>query len=180
MFIVGNTKREQERLEWVRLRRERLEQERLERVKLKQERLEQERLERVRLEQERLEEARLEEERLESERLMRERLEQERLERERIRASYKDCFKRIAQKNGEINEDLNLRENALKQNNRRVPSKVRNDVWVRDGGKCRICGSQENLHFDHIIPFSKGGGYTVKNIQILCSVCNLKKSNKIQ
>ena len=102
-------------------------------------------------------------------------------EQEKIKALYKECYERIAKRNGEIKEDLDQGENAIGRKNRRVPpSKVRNDVWVRDRGKCRICGSQENLHFDHIIPFSKGGGYTVKNIQILCSKCNLKKSDRIQ
>ncbi|MEI6823714.1 MAG: HNH endonuclease [Bacteroidota bacterium] len=52
-------------------------------------------------------------------------------------------------------------------------------VWNRDGGKCVKCGSQENLEFDHIIPFSKGGSSTYRNIQILCKKCNIEKSNKI-
>ena len=41
------------------------------------------------------------------------------------------------------------------------------------------CGSQENLEFDHIIPLSKGGSNTVRNIQLLCQKCNREKSNKI-
>jgi len=52
-------------------------------------------------------------------------------------------------------------------------------VWHRDGGACVKCGVKENLHFDHIIPVSKGGGSTAANIQLLCGSCNLKKSDKI-
>ncbi|MGE0268061.1 MAG: HNH endonuclease [Candidatus Omnitrophota bacterium] len=52
-------------------------------------------------------------------------------------------------------------------------------VWRRDGGKCVKCGSQENLEFDHIIPFSKGGSSTVRNIQILCELCNRQKGASI-
>ena len=52
-------------------------------------------------------------------------------------------------------------------------------VWARDGGACVRCGSQTDLHFDHIIPVAKGGGNTEANIQILCQTCNLKKSDKI-
>jgi 5-methylcytosine-specific restriction endonuclease McrA len=48
-------------------------------------------------------------------------------------------------------------------------------VWQRDGGKCRNCGSRQQLHFDHIIPQSWGGSSTVENIQLLCQTCNLKK-----
>jgi hypothetical protein len=48
-------------------------------------------------------------------------------------------------------------------------------VWERDGGRCAICGSQENLAFDHIIPMSKGGSNTARNVQILCETCYLTK-----
>lgn len=52
-------------------------------------------------------------------------------------------------------------------------------VWRRDEGKCVKCQSQENLEFDHIIPVSKGGSSTARNIQILCEKCNREKSNNI-
>lgn len=60
-----------------------------------------------------------------------------------------------------------------------ISDDVRMAVWARDGGSCNRCGSKEKLHFDHIIPIAKGGGNDVKNIQILCEPCNLKKSDKI-
>ena len=60
-----------------------------------------------------------------------------------------------------------------------IPEDVKFEVWRRDGGKCVICGSQKNLEFDHIIPFSKGGSSTARNLQLLCQECNRKKSNKI-
>jgi hypothetical protein len=60
-----------------------------------------------------------------------------------------------------------------------IPDDVRIVVWARDGGACVRCGSRERLHFDHIIPVVKGGGNDVKNIQILCEPCNLRKSDKI-
>ena len=61
-----------------------------------------------------------------------------------------------------------------------IPKDVVDTVWNRDGGKCVYCGSNENLHLDHIIPFSKGGDTSVENLQLLCQKCNLEKSNKIQ
>lgn len=60
-----------------------------------------------------------------------------------------------------------------------IPQGVQDAVWRRDGGRCVKCGSQENLEFDHIIPFSKGGSNTVRNLQLLCQKCNREKSNNI-
>ena len=60
-----------------------------------------------------------------------------------------------------------------------ITQDVKDAVWNRDGGKCVQCGSNENLEFDHIIPFSKGGANTVRNLQLLCQKCNREKSNKI-
>jgi len=64
---------------------------------------------------------------------------------------------------------------------RRIPTAVKREVWERDNGKCVDCGATKNLHFDHIIPWSKGGSSSdPKNIQILCSKHNLSKSDKIK
>lgn len=63
--------------------------------------------------------------------------------------------------------------------NRYISQQVKDLVWNRDNGKCRECGSNERLEFDHIIPFSKGGSNTYRNIQLLCEPCNRTKSNKI-
>lgn len=60
-----------------------------------------------------------------------------------------------------------------------IPESVKLLVYTRDEGKCVRCGSMENLHFDHIIPVSKGGGNSESNIQLLCDYCNLQKSDKI-
>lgn len=65
------------------------------------------------------------------------------------------------------------------ERNRKIPQDVQDLVWNRDGGKCSECGINEKLEFDHIIPFSKGGSNTYRNIQLLCETHNRKKSNKI-
>ena len=62
---------------------------------------------------------------------------------------------------------------------RRISQDVKDKVWNRDGGKCVECSSNENLEFDHIIPHSKGGANTYRNIQLLCEPCNRSKSDKI-
>ncbi|MBN1778096.1 MAG: HNH endonuclease [Clostridiales bacterium] len=67
------------------------------------------------------------------------------------------------------------------EHNRLIPTGVKVEVWRRDKGKCVKCGSTINLHYDHIIPFSKGGSSTTAaNIQLLCARCNLKKHDKIE
>jgi len=60
-----------------------------------------------------------------------------------------------------------------------IPEEVRNMVWRRDEGKCVQCGSNHNLEFDHIIPVSKGGSNTARNLQLLCENCNRQKSDGI-
>lgn len=61
-----------------------------------------------------------------------------------------------------------------------IPSSVKQAVWQRDGGRCAICGATTDLHFDHVIPVSKGGGNSPKNLQILCGECNRAKAARIE
>lgn len=60
-----------------------------------------------------------------------------------------------------------------------IPETVRVAVWNRDSGRCVRCGSNKNLEFDHIIPFSKGGANTFRNLQLLCEPCNRSKAATI-
>jgi HNH endonuclease len=61
------------------------------------------------------------------------------------------------------------------RNTRVIPQDVKIQVSVRDHGRCRQCGSTRDLHYDHVIPWSKGGANTVANIQLLCGLCNRAK-----
>lgn len=61
----------------------------------------------------------------------------------------------------------------------RVSEEVRIAVWRRDGGKCVRCGGRERLEYDHIVPLSKGGSNTVRNIELLCEECNRQKGNRV-
>lgn len=63
---------------------------------------------------------------------------------------------------------------------RLIPSDVKLAVYKRDKGVCAICGTKQDLHFDHILPWSKGGSSTnAENIQLLCQRHNLEKSARI-
>ena len=64
---------------------------------------------------------------------------------------------------------------------RMIPSDVKREVWKRDKGKCVTCGAKDNLHFDHVIPYSKGGSSVVaENVQLLCARHNLAKHDRIE
>ena len=75
---------------------------------------------------------------------------------------------------------VSKKQPKILKHRRIIPTYVKREVWKRDGGKCVQCGSADNLHFDHIIPFSKGGtSITSENVQILCARHNLQKSDDI-
>ena len=76
--------------------------------------------------------------------------------------------------------DPEVAENIDLAHNRYIPGKVMQEVYLRDNGKCVECGSEDNLHYDHKIPFSKGGSSKdAKNIQLLCARHNLSKGDKL-
>lgn len=60
-------------------------------------------------------------------------------------------------------------------------SKERSEIYIRDKGRCGICGEFIPLNeftIDHIIPISKGGTYDYDNLQCCCFKCNQLKSNE--
>ncbi len=84
----------------------------------------------------------------------------------------------------ELTDDQSIAETGPDKDlphNRLIPSSVKLEVWKRDGGKCVLCGKRENLHFDHDIPYSRGGSSLIaKNIRLLCAKHNLQKHDKIE
>jgi hypothetical protein len=81
----------------------------------------------------------------------------------------------------EGDEDLS-RPTMIDATRRRIiPSAVKLEVWKRDGGKCVKCGATDELHFDHDLPWSKGGtSLIVENVQLLCARHNIGKRDKIE
>jgi hypothetical protein len=77
-------------------------------------------------------------------------------------------------------------ENTARNTHRtqREPSmRLRFEILKRDNFKCCACGASPakdpvvELHVDHIIPWSKGGETETDNLQTLCAICNLGKSD---
>lgn len=52
-----------------------------------------------------------------------------------------------------------------------IPDDVKQLVWMWDGGRCKHCGAQSELQYDHIIPVATGGSSNPENLQILCGPC---------
>jgi hypothetical protein len=65
---------------------------------------------------------------------------------------------------------------------RSIPREVMLKVVRRDGQVCRSCGhnvADDQVEFDHIIPFSRGGPTTPENVRLLCRDCNRKKKDSL-
>jgi hypothetical protein len=78
-------------------------------------------------------------------------------------------------------EDLSSPVRQDAERRRLIPTQIKLEVWKRDGGKCAMCGSTDELHFDHIVPFSKGGtSLTAANVQLLCARHNIEKRDRIE
>ena len=71
----------------------------------------------------------------------------------------------------------------LRNISRHIPRPIQFKVLKRENQVCRSCGmpvADNDIHFDHIIPWSKGGPTEENNIQLLCGTCNRKKSDKFE
>jgi 5-methylcytosine-specific restriction endonuclease McrA len=64
---------------------------------------------------------------------------------------------------------------------RNINWRLRALVLMRDRARCRLCGAGPSdgviLHVDHVNPWGKGGETVLENLQILCNVCNIGKSD---
>jgi predicted restriction endonuclease len=73
------------------------------------------------------------------------------------------------------------KESIVKHTTKRnISGRLKVQVLIRDGNKCRLCGvtvTGENIHFDHIKAWSKGGETVLENLQVLCAEHNLAKGN---
>ena len=75
-----------------------------------------------------------------------------------------------------------LSEAATKTQRQLMTKALREQIALRDNYTCQLCGKYMpdgvGLQIDHIVPVAKGGQSIPSNLQVLCSKCNGKESNK--
>jgi len=78
-----------------------------------------------------------------------------------------------------------LSSSSSRRTPRKINWRLRATVLIRDNCICKMCGASPSkdpsvtLHIDHIKPWSKGGETVIDNLQTLCVVCNMGKSDEI-
>ena len=74
-------------------------------------------------------------------------------------------------------------KNGQRRTNRTINFRLRYKILHRDNFSCKKCGASPAkdpkvvLHVDHIKPWAKGGETEEDNLEILCSICNIGKSD---
>lgn len=96
--------------------------------------------------------------------------------------SERRVFKFKLQVMSEVDESWEVLQSSVPDLQRRIiPAAVKLAVWKRDKGACVLCGSTKGLHFDHILPYSRGGtSESAENVQILCMKHNIRKAARIE
>jgi hypothetical protein len=71
----------------------------------------------------------------------------------------------------------------LRNVSRSIPRITQFRVLKRDNQICRDCGrsiKDQDVEFDHIIPWAKGGSSDDHNVKLLCRTCNRRKGKKFE
>jgi len=82
------------------------------------------------------------------------------------------------------NQDREEKRNQSSRTSRKINWRLRAMVLIRDNCICIMCGASPSkdpsvvLHVDHVKTWSKGGETYLENLQTLCSVCNIGKSDE--
>ncbi len=82
----------------------------------------------------------------------------------------------------QIGFECTVKEYYSKNQRKLMTKELRKEIMERDNYTCRICGKympdEVGLHIDHIVPVAKGGKTVRSNLQVLCSKCNGRKSDR--
>jgi 5-methylcytosine-specific restriction endonuclease McrA len=64
---------------------------------------------------------------------------------------------------------------------RRAVKFSRENVWLRDGGRCQYCAQKvalDDFSYDHVVPRAQGGVTRWENVVTSCVPCNQKKGGR--
>jgi len=94
--------------------------------------------------------------------------------------SDKEEVKETEENEQDENKSVTVEIASKHKTKRNIYERLKVQVLMRDGNKCKLCGitvTGEDIHFDHIKPWSKGGETVLENLQVLCARHNLAKGN---
>ena len=106
----------------------------------------------------------------------------------RLRGELIEYQKRWMKANPErvrVSKNLSRRQRDARKRATRNGDVSYRRILKRDGYWCGICGvmiigaSLSEIHFDHIVPLSRGGAHVEDNIQVSHSICNMRKHNSL-
>jgi 5-methylcytosine-specific restriction endonuclease McrA len=90
-------------------------------------------------------------------------------------------------RNGANRPDSRRREwnSAQSAESRHIPDAVRDEVFVRDSGRCSFvaadgtrCQCTKGIQVDHINPFANGGTHDPSNLRLLCGAHNRREAER--
>ena len=81
-----------------------------------------------------------------------------------------------------VDQEFNIPAVVRLQNYVNVPYRgvelTRLNVFKRDSHLCQYCGSKGDLSLDHVLPRSRGGSSSWKNLVTACKPCNTRKGDE--
>jgi hypothetical protein len=93
----------------------------------------------------------------------------------RIEQMYIDALQIRPRELKKIIDVLAGKRDLQEEEDREIPTFIKQQVWKRDGGKCAQCQRDRHLHYHHIKKFADGGMHTVDNLKLLCVVCHAEE-----
>jgi flagellar biosynthesis GTPase FlhF len=160
----------------------RQEQEQIRQAQITQEQIKHEQIRLEQIRQEQIKQEQIRQEQITQEQIRQEGIRQGQIREEQIRQGQirEEQIREEQIRQEQIRQEQIREEQSEARKNRIIPPQVKQNVWQRDGGRCVECGSKEKLEYDHIIPVSKGGSNTERNVQLLCEHCNRTKHANIR